>query len=375
MHTPHLIQRTLAALAAASAILVAHAQDIPVASIQAATGGIAFAGAPYAKAIRLATDELNAKGGIHGRKVNLLERDSASDKGQAINLANQAIDRDRALLTLGPSATSDAVAVVPIFNDKKAPVLSFATSDAVLKSGPWSLKFQQSPAVPSPLVAKYVLEKTQIRKIAIVFDRTNEALIESKNFFRDAFKAGGGTVVAEEATVSSDTNFVPLATKLKSMDLDAVYLATYAEPSANILLQLRQAGVPDKLRAIGTIALVSPKFIAVAGKAAEGTIAVADFVTGMDRPMNKAFEAAYKARYNEEPDSWAAVAYSLAQVGFAAIREAGPNATREQVRDAYFKLKDVPVVIGSGQWNQAERKPQYGAVVQVVQGGKFVAAP
>jgi len=371
---PHTIRCTLAALALLTAAS-AQAQDIPVASIQAITGPIAFAGAPYAKAIRLAVDETNAKGGIHGKKINLLERDSASDKGQAINLANQAIDRDKALLTLGPSATSDGVAVAPIFNDKKAPLMPFATSDAILKSGPWGLKFQQSPAVPSPLVAKYVLEKTQVRKIAIVFDRTNEALIESKNFFAEAFKAGGGTVVAEEATVSSDTNFTPLATKLKSLNLDGVYFATYAEPSANILLQLRQAGVSDKLRAIGTIAVVSPKFIAVAGKAAEGTIAVADFVTGMDRPMNKAFEAAYKARYNEEPDSWAAVAYSLAHVGFAAIREAGPNATREQVRDAYAKLKDVPVVIGSGVWNQANRQPHYGAVVQIVKDGKFVAAP
>ena len=91
--------------------------------------------------------------------------------------------------------------------------------------------------------------------------------------------------------------------------------------------------------------------------------------------MNKAFEAAYKARYNEAPDSWAAVGYSLAQVGFAAIREAGPDATREKVRDAYLRLKNVPVVIGSGQWNQADRKPQYGAVVQIVKNGQFVAAP
>ncbi len=375
MPTSSSVRRTLIALTAFMAMSVAQAQDIPVASIQAVTGAIAFAGAPYAKAIRLAADEVNARGGIHRSKVNLLERDSASDKGQAINLANQAIDRDRALLTLGPSATSDGVAVVPIFNDKKAPVMPMATSDAILKSGAWSLKFQQSPSVPSPLVAKYVLEKTQVRKVAIVYDRTNEALIESKNFFRDAFKAGGGTVVTEEATVSSDTNFVPLATKLKALDLDGVYFATYAEPSANILLQLRQAGVSDKVRAIGTIAVVSPKFVAVAGKAAEGTIAVADFVAGIDRPMNKAFEAAYKARYGEAPDSWAAVGYSLAQVGFAAIREAGPNATREQVRDAYLKLKDVPVVIGSGLWNQTDRKPHYGAVVQIVKDGQFTAAP
>ncbi|WP_049055454.1 ABC transporter substrate-binding protein [Achromobacter xylosoxidans] len=374
MKTPRHARQALAAFLAWIACAAALAQDIPVTSIQAVTGPIAFAGAPFQKGIRLAVDELNAKGGINGRKIKLMERDSASDKGQAINLASQAIDRDRALLTLGPSATSDSVAVVPVFNDRKAPVLSFATSDVVLKSGPWSLKFQQSPSVPSPLVARYLLDKTRIRKVAIVYDRTNEALIESKSHFHSAFKEGGGAVVTEEAVIGSDANFLLLATKLKSAGIDGVYLATYAEQSANIMAQLRQAGL-ENIQYVGTIAVVSPKFLAAAGKAAEGTIAVADFVAGLDRPMNQAFEASFKARYGEEPDSWAAVAYSLAQVGFAAIREAGPKPTREGVRDAYLRLKDVPVVIGGGLWNQTDRKPHYGAQVLVVRDGRFVLAP
>ncbi|MBO9648168.1 MAG: ABC transporter substrate-binding protein [Variovorax sp.] len=361
----------LTTLAAASA----RAEDIAVVSIQSSTGAVAFAGANYQKAIRLAVEEVNAKGGINGQKIDLQERDNASDKGQSINLVNQAIDRDRAVLVLGPSSTTDSVAVAPIFSDRKTPNLSFATSDAVLKPGPWTLKFQQSPAVISPMAAKYVLEKTPIRKVALVYDRTNEALIEYKNAFRDTLKAGGGTVVAEEAVVSSDSNFLPLATKLKSLELDAVYLATYAEQSANIMLQLRQAGVPEKVRAIGTIAMVSPKFLSIAGAAAEGSIAVSDYVAGTDRPMNKAFEAAYKARWGTEPDSWAASAYSLAQVALATVKEAGPAPTRDRVRDAYHRVRDVPIVTGSGVWNQKDRVPTYGAIVLMAKDGKFVAAP
>ena len=88
MNTHRFARRALAALAAFAAVGAAQAQDIPVASIQSVTGTVAFAGAPYAKAIRLAADEINAKGGIHGKKINLLERDNASDKAQAINLAS-----------------------------------------------------------------------------------------------------------------------------------------------------------------------------------------------------------------------------------------------------------------------------------------------
>ncbi len=369
------IQQASRLLAAALLSLgaAAQAQDIPVVSIQSVTGTAAFSGVHYKNAIRLAIDEVNAKGGVNGQKINLIERDNASDKGQAINLSNQAIDRDQAVLVLGPTTTADAVAVAPIFNDKKAPFLSFATSEAILKAGPWSLKMQQAPAAISPLMAKYVLEKTPIRKVALVFDRTNEGLIEYKNFFRDPFKAGGGTITTEEAVVSSDSNFQPLATKLKAQEVDGVYLGVYTEQAANIITQLTQAGLGDKVRYLGPITLASAKFISIAGKAGEGTVTVSDYVSGLDRPLNKSFEAAFQDRYGAAPDAWGASGYTLAQVAIATLKEAGPNPTREKVRDAYLKLRDVPIVSGGGAWNQADRKPQFGAVVQVVKDGKLVA--
>ncbi|AJG22458.1 ABC transporter substrate-binding protein [Cupriavidus basilensis] len=343
-------------------------------SIQSVTGAAAFAGASYQNGIRLAVDEANRKGVLGSARIKLIERDNASDKGQAINLANQAIDRERVVLSLGPSATSDSVGAAPVFNDKRTPMMSMASSDAIIAPGPWVFKFQQSATDISPRMAKYVLEKTPVRKVAMVYDRGNEALIEYKNYFRDPFKAGGGTVVAEEAVVTSDTNFLPLVTKLKAMDLDAVYLATYSEQSANIILQLRQAGLPEKVRFIGTIALVTPRFLNIVGKAAEGTLAVSEFVNGMDRPLNKAFEAAYKARYNAEPDGWAATGYSSVQVALAALRNAGANPDRQKVRDALMTVRDVPVVVGSGSWNHSDRRPRYGSVVLVVKDGKFVQA-
>ncbi|WP_198972606.1 ABC transporter substrate-binding protein [Xylophilus sp. ASV27] len=364
----------VAALATAAASM-AGAETLSLVSIQSMTGPTAFAGAIFQKAIQLAVDEANQKGGIHGRRISVIEHDNASDKGQAINLANQAIDRDRALFVLGPTTTADTLAVAPIFNDKRTPFIGFAGSDAILKAGPWTLKFRQGTDVDGPVLAQYVLQKTPVRRVALVFDRTNEALIEFKNVFRDAFKAGGGTVVAEEAVVSSDANFLPLATKLKAMDIDAVYLTSYAEQSGNIALQLRQAGLPEKVRILGSLAIVSPKFLSVAGKAAEGVIAISDYVPGMDRPLNKAFDAAYQARYGTEPDSYAATGYSLAKVALATLQEAGPHPTREKVREAYLRLKEVPVVVGTGVWSHAERRPNYGALVLGVKDGRFVIAP
>jgi branched-chain amino acid transport system substrate-binding protein len=372
---PRTFKRAAALVLALGALAAAQAQEIPVMSVMALTGTIAFAGAPCGKGIRLAFDEANEKGVLGKAKIKLIEADYASDKGQAINLANQGINRDHVVLQLGPNATVDTLAVAPVFNDAKTPVLALSTSNAVLKTGPYAFKFQQSGEDSIPLIAKYALAKTPVRKVAIIYDRNNDGLIEFRNFFRDAFKAGGGTVVAEEAVTSSDTNFLPLVTKLVGMDIDGIYFSTYAEQSGNLMVQLRQAGLPQKVRFFGTVAVATPRLVAIGGKAAEGTVAETDFVPGINRPLNKHFEALYRERYKAEPDSWAAVGYSMGQIALRAIKDAGPNPTPQKVRDALAKVEGVPVVVGDGSWSQHDRQPQYGNVMVIVKDGKFVAAP
>jgi branched-chain amino acid transport system substrate-binding protein len=252
-------------------------------------------------------------------------------------------------------------------------MFSLATSNGILDTGPWSFKFQQSAQDQFPLLGKHVLEKTPIRKMAIVYDRTNEGQMDQKNVFREAFKAGGGTVVMEESVGSNDTNFAPLVTKILSLDVDAVFLSLYAEQGGNLMVQMRQAGLPAKVRFIGNTAIASPRVLAIAGKAAEGTLVMSEYITGI--PRNKSFEAAYKARYNIEPDSWAAGGYAMGQIGVRALKDAGPNPTPEKVRNAFMNIRDVPVPVGSGVWNHKDRKPSFGAVILVVADGKFVVAP
>ena len=360
---------------ALGAVAPVQAQEIPIMSIMAQTGHLAFAGVPVQNGIRLAFEEANQKGTLGSAKIKFIDADYGGDKGQAINLANQAVNRERVVLAMGPTNTPDTLAVAPIYNENKTLFITLGTSDQIITTGPWSFKIAQSGADTIPDVAKYVLEKTPVRKVAIVYDRTNDATIEFKNVFRDTFKAGGGTVVTEEGTAVNDSNFLPLATKLISMDIDGVYFTTQAEQSANIMVQLRQAGLPAKVRYFGTIALGTPRVVAIAGKAAEGTVFVSDFLPGVDRPLNKSFEAAYKARYKTDPDSWAAMGYSMGQVALAALKNAGPNPNQEKVRDALMKLHDVPVVVGAGKWNHSDRKPSYGVAMVLIKDGKFVPAP
>lgn len=373
------VARLGAAVALAASImgaaLPAAAQDIPVMSISALTGPAAFAGVVETNGIRLAFDEANEKGYLGPAKVRLIEGDNATDKAQAISLAEQAIKRHNVVLSLGPTVSPDALAIAPIFNEAKTPMISFATSNAITQAGPYVFRIQMSPSETVPPLVKYISEKVKARKVAVVYDRSNDAFVEGKKIFEEAMKAAGNPVVAEEAVLGKDTNFLPLVTKLTSMDIDGIYFVALVEQAANIMIQLKQAGLPDKVRFFGEQGLASPRLTAIGGRAVEGTLFPGQYLAGVDRPLNRAFEQAYKARYKSDPDFFAAIGYSAGLVALRALKDAGPSPTRETVRNALEKLRDVPVVVGSGLWNHKDRNGLYGVVITTVKDGKFAVAP
>jgi branched-chain amino acid transport system substrate-binding protein len=215
-----------------------------------------------------------------------------------------------------------------------------------------------------------------VRKAIFVFDQGNEGYIAQKNAARDAMRAAGAQIVGEEGIQASESNFLPLATKIAALNGDAVFIAAPAELSANFFIQLLQAGVDPKTRFMGPASLASQGFIKAGGKAVENAYVVADYAVTSANPLNAAFVNAYKARYGTAPDNWAAMGYSTALIGIQALRDAGPNPDREKVRAQLSKSSKVPVVIGDGQWTlDATRQPSYGAAILQVKNGAFVTAP
>jgi branched-chain amino acid transport system substrate-binding protein len=358
------------------AALPASAQELPVGIFNATTGTFAFGGVPIQNGMRLALEEANQKGLPGGAKIKILEGDTAADKAQAINLANQFGRRDRVLLMMGPTNSFEAIAAGPVANELQVPMFAIGSSNAILATGPWAFKVQAQAVDIMGILAKYVAEKSDIKKIALVFDQGSDGIIEQKNAFRDAVKAGGVAIVSENGILTSEPNFLALATKLASQDVDAIFVGAPPEITANLTIQLRQAGLPAKVRIVGPSALASQKYIKTGGGAVEGTIIIADYSANNSNPLNAAFVNAYKARYKETPDNWAAMGYTLAQIGVQAIRNAGPNPDRAKIRAELEKINNVPVVIGNGMWvKDKDRHPTYGGVMLTVKNGDLAILP
>jgi branched-chain amino acid transport system substrate-binding protein len=365
---------TAAGLAAtAFAISSASAQEVKIGVVLSNTGTFAFVGAPVINAVKLAHEEMVAANFFGATKVTLMVEDNRSDKQEALTLINRMATRDNAIMVIGPVSTGEAMAAAPLAVDLKIPLFTTATAPDVLKAGNWIFKSTETAEQTMVPLGKFVAEKVKPKSCTYVFIRDNEGYVRQKDILRDTMKAGGVAVSGEESILAADSDFTALATKIAASKADCLYIGTPPEQGANIVIQARQAGMPASTTLVGNSGMGSARYLNAGGKVVEGTYLPAEFVPAGVNDLGKAFIANYTKKYNSAPDSWAAVGYSMMLIAGNAIKAAGPNPTREAVRDAMAKTKDLPVVIGQGKFSiDDNRIPSFGAAVLQIKDGKWI---
>lgn len=352
----------------------AQAQEVKLGVVMSNTGTYAFVGTPVINAIRMAFDEMQASNYFGTTKVSLMIEDNRSNTQEALALLTRMATRDNAIMVIGPVATGEAMAAAPVANELKIPIFTTATSPAVLKPGPWVFKVTETADQYMTLLGEHIAQKRKPKNCFNITIRDNEGYILQNNVFRDTIKKGGVAIAAEESILSADTDFTALATKIVTSKADCLFLSTPPEQGANIILQARQAGMPASTLLVGNTGM-GANFVKAGGSAVDGTVFSAESVPTGVNDLAKSFIVNYTKRYNVTPDSWAMVGYSMALIVANAIKTAGPNPTRDKVREAMLATKNLPVVIGRGTWSIADpatRIPTFGYAVLKIQGGKFV---
>jgi branched-chain amino acid transport system substrate-binding protein len=363
----------LATAVTSAAATPALAQEVKIGVVLSNTGTFAFVGAPVINAVRLAYEELMAANYFGNTKVTLMVEDNRSDRAEAITLINRMATRDQATIIIGPVSTGEAMAAAPVAVDLKIPLFTTATSPDVLKAGPWIFKSTETAEQFMTPLGTHVVQKAKPRNCFYVFIRDNEGYVRQKNVLRDVIAAGGVKTVGDESILAADSDFTALATKIVSSKADCLYVGTPPEQGANIVLQARQAGMPASTVLVGNTGMGSDRYLKAGGRAVEGTLFPAEFVPTGVNEMGRKFIAAYTKKYNMAPDSWAGVGYTMMLVTANAIKTAGPNPTRDAVRQAMARTNKLPVVIGQGTFTlDADRIPSFGAAVLTIKDGKFV---
>ena len=369
-----LIGAVLAIAASAQATL---AEEVVIGAQFSLSGPrAAFAGPNLKAAAEVAVERINSTGLLGpDRTLKLILDDNAGEKTQAIALVNKQAAGDKVVAIVGPQGSDLGLVVAPVANDLKVPLIAIGGSNAIVEAGPWSF-ISMAPANAMAIESVTLAEKMKFKKVAVVFDKTNDSSVRMRNTFESGVKAQGITVVATEGIAPQDTNFGPLATKLVNLDVDAIYVESPPSVLANLAIQLRQSGLDPKVKILYSPNADSPLLTKIGGAAVNDTFFPTPFFAGSDGAENKRFVEDYRKRTGNTPDLLAALAYNSVMIVANAIRLAGPNADREKVREALGKLQNIPTVLGTGSFSIGpDRMPVYIQMMMHIVDGKPVNVP
>ena len=382
MRTSTTLNGLLALAATLATIGSAHAADIKLGAAEALTGPAAKYGVAIKNGLTLAADEINAKGGVNGNKLALTIEDEQGKKEEAINVFKKLIFQDKVLMVFGPTLSNSAFAADPIAAAAK--IVAFGTSntaEGISAIGPTIFRNSVMEADVLPVTTKAAVKHFGIKKVAVIYGNDDAFTKNGYDVFKTTLEAQKISVTSTETYAKGDVDFKAQLTKIKATNPDAIVCSCLAEEAANIILQTRTLGMKQPF--IGGNGFNSPKLFEIAKDAADNTIMGSPWSAENQTAANKAFIAAYKAKFNTDPDQFAAQAYDAMHIVADALKKIKLTGTLDKDRAALHDA--LPAVKSEGATGHFAFRPAVAkdgkpagydadqeAIVNIAKGGKFV---
>ena len=332
------------------------------------TGQNAQYGAQWKKGFDLALEEVNVKG-VQGRPLQYVFEDSQADPRQSVAIAQKFVSDPKIVVEVGDFSSTASMAASSIY--QRAGLVQFGFTNShpnFTKGGDYMWSNSVSQADEQPRLAKYAAD-LGFKHVAVLYLNTDWGR-SSQTIFTESAKSFGVDVVASEGYQPDEKDFRSTLVRIRDAKPDAIVLISYYADGALITRQTRSVGLTQPIVASGSI--YSPKFIELAGEASNGVFTESNFFPNDPRPEVQSFVTKFKAKYNEEPDDFNAVAYDTIVLLAAVIDKYGVD--RTAIRDGLAQIKDVPSVIyGKASFDtQTRRVAGARAVYLVVKNGQFV---
>ena len=332
------------------------------------TGQYAQYGADWRRGFDLAVAEVNGTGGIDGRKLAYRFEDSQSDPRQTVAIAQKFVADPAVVVELGDFSSAASMAASPIYQRAKLVQFGFTNSHPdFTKGGDYIWSNAPNQADDMPVLAAYAL-KLGLKRLSVASINSDWGRT-SATLFGAAAKAGGATIAATESYLSTEQDYRSLLVRLRDAKPDGLVLISYYPDAALIVRQARDVGIGTPVVAAGSV--YSPKFLELAGDAANGVYTNTNFFPDDERPAVQRFVTAYRAAYGGTPGFYAARGYDAMIVLATVMREFGTS--RTAIRDGLVKVRDVPsVLFGSVQFDPETRRVRRPASIDLeVRDGAF----
>lgn len=314
------------------------------------SGGVASYGQSSVEGIEMAIEEINAAGGIDGKKIVTVKYDTKSEPAEATTLATKLMTQDKVIAVLGPATSGSFKATIPVAIKNKIPVASgSATADDVTADAngvkEYAFRICFSDSYQGEVMATYAKENLSKSKAVIIMDSSSDYAKGLAASFRSTFTAAGGTIVAEEAYLDGDTDFNAVITSLKNKDFDVIFIPGYYEEVGLIIKQARAQGIDAPI--LGADGFDSPELINLAGAEALNDVYFSNHYSSLDKdPAVIKFIEDFKTKYGKEPDAFNALGYDLARFVVDGISRA-EKLNGESVKKALETTENFVGVTGS----------------------------
>jgi branched-chain amino acid transport system substrate-binding protein len=349
------------------------AKEIVIGQVASLTGDTATFGVSADEGVRLALDEINGGSKVLGKPIKLVTEDDRSTSDEAKTAAEKLINRDHAVAIIGEIASSRSIAMAPVCQDAKVPMLSpGSTNPKVTEVGDYIFRACFIDPFQGKAMAEFALNNLKLKRFGMLYAVNSDYSVGLKDYVMQAVNAGGGQIVDTEAyTEKNDKDFRSQLTKIRDHHPDAIFVTGYYQEAGLIARQARDLGINVPL--IGGDGWDSDQLVKVGGQAIDGCYFTNHYSPDEQRPEVQAFVTAYKAKYKNPdgtpkvPDAMAILGYDAMKLMAHAINQAG-STDGQKIRDALAATKNFPAAAGSITIDENRNAIKPIVVIKIVNG-------
>ena len=317
------------------------------------TGKPAKFGEIMKKSYEMAAEEINAKGGVKGKKIALSFEDSNGKPEIARSIVEKLIDSKKQPIIVGEYTSFCAKAVAAVAEERKTPYLVVASADDDITQKNYKYVFRQNQvnAHYGDAVVDFLKNVVKPKTIAILYESSAFGTSGADAMEKDA-PAIGAKVVVKEKFETGAIDFKPLLSKVKAAQPDVTYTVAYANEAQLIMKQAKELRIDAKLYTGGAAGFAIPEFINGAKDAAEYVVSATLWTPQAKYPGARAFADKYKTKYGDYPSYHGASAYAALYVTANALDRA-KNWTQDGIRDA-LKATNLMTAFGPVKFEDME---------------------
>lgn len=343
-------------------------KEIPIGVVLPLTGHLATLSPARKNSLELAREEINQSPLLGGARIEFIIEDNGTTPEGTIAAYNKLIHRDGVSVIIGPFASTTTREAFPIAQQNQIVAIS-PTSAAQGLSEIGDFVFRSALTVDRvvPGGVKTTHEKLGYQRVATIYQSDDVFSQSSNEAILQALQQNGVEVITTETFQTGDTDFSEQLTRIKELNLDAIFLSALPIEKEAVLIQVRQIGIPTEVHFI-TLALTAGN-VQRAGPAAEGAISITAWSSMSDTPGNRAFVENYTAKYNSEPDEFVAQSYTTVHILANAIA-AAPSTDSEAIRDAMANIRNLDTILGTFSFDP-NGDAIYNPIILIVRNGKF----